>query len=170
MRTKEIFLGAVVAASLAFGHDANACGGCFQPPTVDSVVSGHRMAFAVSDNRTVLWDQIQYAGNPIDFGWVLPVAPGATIELSNDAWFEALEGATSARVTAPALKCVSGSGSGCFRSSDGSSSGGISSEPGFGNGGVVVFHQESLGPYETVTLRATDSGALRTWLESHGFS
>src|SRR4051812_43704443 len=31
MRTIEIFLGGLVAASLAFGHDARACGGCLQP-------------------------------------------------------------------------------------------------------------------------------------------
>src|SRR5262245_47304937 len=101
MRTTEILLGGLVAAWLAVVPDARACGGCFQPPTVDSVVSGHRMAFAVSGNRTVLWDQIQYTGNPGEFGWVLPVAPGATIELSNDAWFEALETATTTKVSAP---------------------------------------------------------------------
>jgi hypothetical protein len=170
MRTIEIFLGGLVAASLAFGHDARACGGCFQPPTVDSVVSGHRMAFAVSDERTVLWDQIQYTGNPGDFGWVLPVAPGAIIELSSDAWFEALESATSTRVTAPALKCVSGSGSGCFSLGSSDSASGLASAPEFGSNGVVVLHQAGLGPYETVTLRATDSSALRTWLSSHGYS
>src|SRR5262252_10264803 len=114
MRITEILLGTLVISSLAFGRDARACGGCFHPPTVDSIVTGHRMAFAVSDNRTVLWDQIQYSGNPSDFGWVLPVAPGATLELSNDAWFEALESATSTRVTAPQLKCASdNSNSGC---------------------------------------------------------
>jgi hypothetical protein len=175
MRTTAIMqlgFGGVVAAWLAVGHDARACGGCFQPPTVDSVVSGHRMAFAVSGNRTVLWDQIQYSGNPGDFGWVLPVAPGATIELSNDAWFEALETATSTRVTAPPLKCVSGSSSGfgCSSDSVGSADGFASADPRVDGTGVTVFHQASLGPFETVTLRATDSGALRGWLTSHGYA
>jgi hypothetical protein len=163
-------LGGLLVASLSFAHDAKACGGCFQPPTVDSVVSGHRMAFAVSGNRTVLWDQIQYAGNPGDFGWVLPVAPGATIELSSDAWFEALEDATSVQISAPALKCASSGGSsGCFGSSSSDSFASPSASRDLG-GGVTVFHQASLGPYETVTLRATSSDALRGWLSSHGFS
>jgi len=130
------------------------------------------MAFAVSGNRTVLWDQIQYTGNPGDVGWLHPVAQGATIELSNDAWFEALETATSPRVTAPPLKCVSGSSSGfgCSSDSVGSSSGFASADPRADGTGVTVFHQASLGPFETVTLRATDSGALRGWLTSHGYA
>jgi len=171
MRTTEILLGGLVVAALAFGRDASACGGCFQPPAVDSVVSGHRMAFAVSGNRTVLWDQIQYAGNPGDFGWVLPIAPGATIELSSDAWFEALEDATSVQVSAPALQCASsGSNSGCFGASSSDGLSGGSASPNDVGGGVTVFHQASLGPYETVTLRATNSDSLRGWLSSHGYS
>lgn len=170
MRITQTLLRALVVAALAYGRDAGACGGCFQPPTVDSVVAGHRMAFAVSRNRTVLWDQIQYSGNPSDFGWVLPVAPGATIELSNDAWFEALESATSTKVTAPQLKCATNnSSSGCFGSS-------INAQSDFGGratgdvDGVTVLHQASLGPFENVTLRASDSGALRAWLSSHGYA
>ncbi|HEY2410275.1 MAG TPA: hypothetical protein VGI10_29925, partial [Polyangiaceae bacterium] len=80
-----------LAVSLVPAH-ARACGGCFHgPPPVTSestVVTGHRMAYAISAERTVLWDQIQYQGAPEDFAWVLPVKPGATLELSHDAWFE----------------------------------------------------------------------------------
>ena len=65
------------------------------------MVTGHRMAFAVSPTRTVLWDQIQYSGSPATFAWVLPVGAGAYIELSNDAWFETLDAATTAQVLSP---------------------------------------------------------------------
>ena len=52
---------------------SEACGGCFGPPSTTSTVTGHRMAFAVSAERTVLWDQFEYSGAPEDFSWVLPV-------------------------------------------------------------------------------------------------
>jgi hypothetical protein len=151
------------------GGRALACGGCFQSPTVDAVVTGHRMAFAVSDERTVLWDQIKYSGDPADFGWVLPVAPGATIELSSDAWFEALETATSAQITAPQLQCARSSSSGCFGSSDTALADTVASGDIRGPG-VTVLHQASLGPFETVTLRSTDAGSLRAWLTGHDYA
>ncbi|HVW25103.1 MAG TPA: DUF2330 domain-containing protein [Polyangiaceae bacterium] len=174
MRTwKMLFGGACLLALELAPRMALACGGCFHNPAVDSVVTGHRMAFAVSDDRTVLWDQIQYSGDPGDFGWVLPVEPGATIELSTDAWFEALEAATSAQISPPQLLCVqSSSSSGCFGSSS-SDSAGVKSSPdqgGFVGPGVTVIHQGSLGPFETVTLRSTDSGSLRAWLSSHDYA
>jgi hypothetical protein len=127
------------------------------------------MAFAVSDERTVLWDQIQFSGDPGDFGWVLPVEPGATIELSSDAWFEALEAATSAHVTSPQLKCAQSSNSGCLGSSSKAVALSDLSARGFSGPEVTVLHQASLGPFDTVTLRSTDSGSLRAWLTSHDY-
>src|SRR5215831_20159766 len=88
---------------------AEACGGCFHETIVsssaDTVVTGHRMAFAISKNRTVLWDQIKFSGSPNEFGWVLPVKPGAYIEASTDAWFEALETVTKVTVASPQITC-----------------------------------------------------------------
>src|SRR5262252_6569636 len=73
------------AAPLAVSHEARACGGCFTvgvgPKTESTVVTGHRMALAVSTTQTVLWDQIQYSGDPKEFAWVLPVHAGAHIEV-----------------------------------------------------------------------------------------
>jgi hypothetical protein len=172
MRTCRILVGgALLLAQGLASERVFACGGCFHNPAVDAVVTGHRMAFAVSDDRTVLWDQIQYSGDPGNFGWVLPVEPGATIELSTDAWFEALETATSTLVTAPNLQCASvNSGSGCFGSSDSANGGTLSLERGVLGPGVAVLHQASLGPFDTVTLRATDAGALRAWLSSNDYA
>lgn len=168
MRTWTFLFG---GALLLVQGRALACGGCFQSPTVDAVVTGHRMAFAVSDDRTVLWDQIQYSGDPGQFGWVLPVEPGATIELSSDAWFEALETATSAQVTPPQLVCARNSSSGCFgSSSDSGSSVKSSAEGAFQGPAVTVVHQASLGPFDTVTLRSTDAESLRNWLGSHDYA
>jgi hypothetical protein len=177
-------LATLVAAQ---SRPAKACGGCFvQPTTVssaaDSLVSGHRMAFAMSENRTVLWDQIQFTGSPSEFGWVLPIKPGAYIEESTDAWFEALETVTKVRVASPQVTCPppamgafpSGSGRGCGCSSDESAT----VAPSSAGGGfiqptpppVTVVHQGTVGPFETVTLHSTDGSKLRQWLTDHGYA
>ncbi len=126
------------------------------------------MAFAVSDERTVLWDQFEYSGAPEDFSWVLPVLPGAVLEASTDAWFETLETVTKTQISGPQLNCAqaSGGGVGC-----GSADATLSDKGGsfYNGGGVTVLHQGTVGPYETVTLRSTDAGALSTWLKSHGY-
>ncbi len=160
-----------VAAALAVpASDALACGACFSPPTSPTVVSGHRMVLAVSPLRTVLWDQIQYQGDPAEFAWVLPVKPGAVIEASTSAFFEVLEATTQRTVQGPTVNCGGGADFGCgsfaaqsagFEDSDGS---------GGGNNPVTVVHQGTVGPYETVTLHSTEAGALNTWLTTHNFN
>jgi hypothetical protein len=127
------------------------------------------MAFAVSEERTVLWDQIQYRGAPEDFSWVLPVRPGAFIETSTDAWFETLESVTQTRVMAPDLVCAQSGRSGCSCGAGSADSASLSGD-GFQNDDrVMVIHQGTIGPYETVTLRSTSGDALTTWLESNGY-
>src|SRR5262245_7784907 len=102
-------------ATVAAPRDSSACGGCFHPEqqpqqTSTTVVTAHRMALSISQTQTVLWDQVQYDGSPEEFAWVLPVKPGARIEVGSDAWFEVLDAATSTRVIAPAVDCSFGLG------------------------------------------------------------
>ncbi|HEY3235001.1 MAG TPA: DUF2330 domain-containing protein [Polyangiaceae bacterium] len=181
---KVLTLTTVSCALLVHSAPARACGGCFHPPpqtSTPSVVTGHRMAFAVSATRTVLWDQIQYSGSPSDFAWVLPVRAGAYLETSTDAWFEALEAVTATRVTSPELVCAgsssSGGGAGCAsdQSSSGLSSSNSTTLPTSANSttsenSVVVVHQGTVGPYETVTLHSQSGGDLRTWLTANGYT
>jgi hypothetical protein len=133
------------------------------------------MAYAISAERTVLWDQIQYQGAPEDFAWVLPVKPGATLELSHDAWFEALDAVTNTRVQEPQLQCAnSNTQSGCDCIAGGSSQDAkaTSAAPGEANNsnnGVTVLHQATIGPYDTVTLQSTNGDALTVWLTDHGY-
>jgi hypothetical protein len=133
------------------------------------------MAFALSPVRTVLWDQIQYSGDPSEFSWVLPVGPGSYIEASSDAWFEALDTASTIQVEAPPLNCPGGGGG---SSGFGCACGGMSamsdSTSAAGRDGVFlpsvfVVHEGTVGPYQTVTLRSTDPGALRNYLDSNGY-
>jgi hypothetical protein len=158
-------------APLTLSADAEACGACLVPPSDNTIVTGHRMALAISTKQTVLWDQIQYDGAPENFAWVLPVKPGAVIEVSSDAWFETLDAATSAQVFAPAVDCgdsgsVSSPGCGVAYESaaDFGGTGG-----GFGPQ-VQVIHRGTVGPYQTVTLSTEKPGALNEWLTTAGFA
>lgn len=169
MKSRLMLAAAACVAALAASDDASACGGCFSvgigPKTENTVVTGHRMALAVSPTQTVLWDQIQYSGNPSEFAWVLPVKPGAVIEASTDAWFETLEAGTLEHVTAPGLSCPGPPPAGCassFASAD--FAGGES------NNSVTVLHEGSVGPYDTVTLSSKDPAALTDWLTKHGYA
>ncbi|MGO9833253.1 MAG: DUF2330 domain-containing protein [Polyangiaceae bacterium] len=178
-------LGTAVAGVTIDTGEARACGGCFHEPpqsieVVDTVVTDHRMAFSLSPAQTVLWDQITYTGNPSEFAWVLPVRPGATIQLSQDAWLAALEASTQTVIIGPTSSCgaapteyENGGGGGCG-SSFGSASFGSAAEDeadagAVGTPQVQVLMQEVVGPYESVTVRASQGEALGAWLNANGF-
>lgn len=174
-------IGACVLASVAATtSDAEACGGCFIPPNTEgTVVTGHRMALAISPKQTVLWDQIQYSGDPAEFAWVLPVKPGAYIEVATDAWFETLEAATAVSVLEPDVGCHDDFNfGGCGAASGGDRAfAGVaeenSAEGTSGSGGgpaVEVIHRGTVGPYETVTLSTMTPGALNDWLTKFNYN
>ena len=178
MHLRHAVLVTSLSTALLHASDAGACGGCFPPPqteTQSTVVTGHRMALAVSPAHSVLWDQIKYAGSPTDFAWVLPVKGDAVLQLSNDAWFETLDASTSAQIISPQYSCSpppSSSGFGC-------ACGGSASAKSFALGGadgrnapppVTVTHEGTVGPYETVTLHANVPDALPSWLTAHGYA
>ncbi|MBL9022130.1 MAG: DUF2330 domain-containing protein [Myxococcales bacterium] len=162
----------VLAASvpLLAPSEASACGGCFVPPATPTVVSGHRMVMSVSPTQSTLWDQIQYAGEPEEFAWVLPVKPGARIETASSAFFEVLEATTVTKIQQPQVTCGNaGGGLGCGMEAQADSAGFGDGEEGGGDP-VEVVHQGTVGPYETVTLSTEEPGALNEWLASHGYA
>ena len=155
------------AAAVLDPARAEACGGCFVQQSERTVVTDHRMALSISTTQTVLWDQIRYSGDPAEFAWVLPVRAGAKIELSTDAFFSALDASTQPVVFAP--QTVGGAyGCGVTGCASESATSEASGSPGAGQ--VQILSQSVVGPYETVTLRATDPDALRKWLTSHGYA
>jgi hypothetical protein len=188
----------IAAVVLARTQTAHACGGCFHPPPQQmqtiTVVTDHRMAFAVSPKATTLYDQIHYMGDPSAFAWVLPIAGTVDVGLSADVLFGTLDALTQTTLTAPmptvcppAPNCNYGgyyhsSGGGCsfgssasvddFAASDGGTAGSV--DAAFGgakdSGGVEVTKREVVGPYDTVQLKATDPAALETWLTTNGFA
>lgn len=155
------------AGVLAHSNNAHACGGCVVPPESNTIVDSHRMALAISPKQTVLWDQIRYKGDPGSWGWLLPVKPGAVVELSTDAWFETLDAATTTNVSAPPINCGGGSGFGCGGVV--TSDVGAPTAEGGPSGGVSVVHRGTVGPFDTVTLSTKTPGVLDDWLTTAGF-
>ena len=167
----SLVAGAAFAGALVAGErSARACGGCFHVPTPmeTTVVTDHRMAFSVSTQQTVLWDQIKYSGNPSDFAWVLPVKQGAAVQLSHDEWFAALDAVTQPVITGPTPNCGGGGGPGIGCGA--SAGGGAALSASGGGSSVQVVNQSTVGPYDTVTLRSTDPSALVNWLDSHSYA
>jgi hypothetical protein len=142
---------------------------------MSTVVTGHRMAFATSGTRTVLWDQIRYTGNPSEFSWVLPIKGDAKLEAATDAWFESLETVTNSRVSAPMLNCFvrrdTGDGCSCGSGANDSSSlsGPLPAGRGLPGEGVIVSHEGSVGPYQFVQV-AGGGEALAQWLPRNGYA
>ena len=99
--TALLALFVLTAIPFALPRLAAACGGCFAPTGTPNIVTAHRMAVSLSATETTLWDQIQYAGAPADFVWVLPVAPGVEVQLADNAFFEALAQGTQLNLIAP---------------------------------------------------------------------
>jgi hypothetical protein len=156
-----------VTCALFRPTNAEACGGCFTPQSERTVVTDHRMALAISPQQTVLWDQIRYSGDPAEFAWVLPVRAGAKLEISNDEWFTALDASTQPVVYQPNYP---GGRFGCALTGCGSEESTSSAYGGDNGGQVQILSQSVVGPYETVTLRATDDDALRAWLKLHDYA
>ena len=85
-------LGAALALVAGLEGDAKACGGCFHTPDqIATVVTDHRMIFAISQQQTTLYDEIEYKGSPSDFAWVLPIHGPVSVGLSADSLFSVLD-------------------------------------------------------------------------------
>ena len=161
----SIRLALLVSLVLLAPRPASACGGCFHPlegsPTV---VTRHQMAVSMSPEQTTLWDQIEYAGNPEDFVWVLPVRDGAPVELAENAFFEALQQSTTIRMQVqPARTFCPDPCGGIFLGSAGA-------PRAEDEGGVTVHHEASIGPYETATVGSEDPEAIIRWLQDRGYA
>lgn len=133
------------------------------------------MVFAVSEGRTVLWDQFEYFGSPEEFSWVLPIRPGAYLEQAEQAWFDALDAATETSVSAPPLNCGGGGGGlesgGCAcGSTTAEASAASRDDSGFVDPpSVQVIDRRTVGPYEVVTLRSEAGDELFRWFDDNGY-
>ena len=189
MKSKLLALGLSGLFSLVLFSpaDAKACGGCFhgEPATATqspSVVTDHRMVLALSATMTTLWDQVEYAGDPEEFAWVLPIRGKVVVGLGSDSFISGLDTQTAPVIRAPRSSCApsfafgdDSSSSGCGMSSADSES--ASSPPVDDNGGlgwqedsgVFVTDRSTVGPYQTVQVHGTDAGGIIGWLRSNKY-
>jgi hypothetical protein len=165
-------MGLAFAALCGTPRDADACGACYTSATESTVVNDHKMALKITNQQTVLWDQITYTGNPKEFAYVVPARPGTKLEASNDGFFVALDLTTRPIIMAPQPAYSGSGGDGCSPGcSDTTTTSAYSESAGSPRGETVqVVEQKVVGPYETVTLRSTDPDALQEWLTQHGFA
>lgn len=171
----SLMVATALAAVLTAKSDAKACAAVLTetiPGATETLkVQDHRIAFSISKQRTILWDQVHYTGSPTGFAWVVPVKAGAVVELSRDAWMDALDSSTSTTITRPAITIDDASGEGCTVPSPGCS-GAVGGELGGGSTKeeATVVRQSVVGPYETVTLRSTSPEAVFEWLRTHDYA
>lgn len=174
--TSRLSACALLLAALLAPSDAHACGGCFHVPNPTgtvSVVAAHRMAFLSSPSESVLWDQVQFTGNPADFVWVLPVMGNPAVEVGDNGFFESLEAESTITMVGPAPPptfcpnpCAPWN-DGFFFGAAGSTRAASSTDAGMSS--VNVLHEGVVGPYETATIMSSDPAALVTWLGDHGY-
>jgi len=157
----------LLAAEVTVPRRAEACGGCFSPPETVTSVDSHRMVVSLTPQKSILWDQIRYSGNPEDFVWVLPVpSPDVEIAVADDLFFVELESQTAPQISPPSLPPLD-----CPpppESCEYCGAAGGSSDAGAGD--VDVYREEVVGPYETVVIGSEDPGALVAWLNDHGYA
>lgn len=147
----------------AEGH-AHACGGAFfvDPTTVH--VTAHRMAISITADRTILWDQIEYQGDPKDFAFVLPVPAGSTVELGDDAWLTALDAYTAPVIYAPRESSHGGCALMGCASTETTTAGNASAR---GNGTNAAL---SVGPYLVSTVTPKTAADLESTLTQSGLT
>jgi len=165
-----MFAGALAAGVWGLApQKAEACGGCFAPNDSVTVVTSHRMAVSISPAQTTLWDQIEYAGNPEDFVWVLPIRGEVLVELASNAFFEGLAGNTTVNLqgTFPPLRSRCPDPCGGRRSSP--SAAGADAGTSDTGTSVTIYGEAVVGPYETVTIGSEDPTALINWLQDNGY-
>lgn len=152
---------------------AQACGGFFcQQEPIDQ--SRERIVFAIDEDeeRVDVHVQIFYQGSADEFSWVVPVPAAPDYALSTDQLFTQLEWQTAPRFNLEWQEegdCEYGSW-GLYESDAALGGGAPSADDADGaGGGVAVVDKGQVGPYEYVTLSATDQAELLTWLEDNDY-
>lgn len=187
MRLRSLLVCTLMAGGTAlWAPEAHACGGCFAPPVPpgeqSSVVTDHRMVFAISPTESTLYDQITYTGSPKDFAWILPISGTVEVGVSAQSLFNALDQLSSVVVTEPPRNCppypsacYSNYGDSASAGSSGSSGGSLNSPVALDAGAappIEVIKSEVVGPYEAKQLHPTtaDPKALENWLADHDYA
>jgi hypothetical protein len=92
---------AVLAVLAVAQREAAGMGAVVGPSGEQVSVARARVVVAVAEGRTTRWAQISLAPSHPSFAWLVPVMPGARIDLASDAWLDALDAATAPVVLPP---------------------------------------------------------------------
>jgi hypothetical protein len=204
MSYRALSLFVLFAAVVAGERSARACGGCLNATPVaggsqsPSVVTDHRIVLSLSATSTTLWDQLEYAGDPDGFAWVLPVRGEFKLGIGSDRFVDTLDQLTAPTLNAPSIVCRRGRGtSGSVtdedRGSGGMAAGGCggSTSPapatrttvrtndgtraeddytvGQSENDVVITDRTTVGPYDAVTIRPSAGANIVDWLRRNGY-
>ncbi|WAS99585.1 DUF2330 domain-containing protein [Nannocystis punicea] len=161
---------------------AHACGGFFcdlvnnQPTPVDQ--TGENILFAIDEAAGTVEAhiQIQYTGDPLKFGWVIPVSAEPDFAVGSELLFTNLLAATvptysftTARDCSDdddrSLGCVAIALDGGFAGSGGVETDGSTED----SGGFEVVKREIVGPFEIVVLKGGSADEVWQWLDAAGY-
>ncbi len=142
----------VPAVLFSFPGDVLAAGAWL--PGAGQASVEQRVAVAAGPERTTLWTSLRFDGARGPVAVVVPVPPLAALDVSSDAWFEALEAATAPRVLPP-----EGVASHCP---------GEEGAPGPFHTVGQLAHEATLEPLEVTVLE--DAVAVARWAESAGLA
>lgn len=164
---------AAVAAAMLAPAAAEACGGffCNRGAPVDQ--TGEHILFAV-DHETGTTEAhvlINYEGPSEEFAWIVPTPSLPEVGLSSSAVFTRMSALLQPRwMLNWSQTGTCNWGDDMFAEADGAPTAG-GGGPGRGgeDNGVTVIAEESVGPYDTVILQATDPGVLIEWLQENGY-
>lgn len=169
----------ILAASLSLVPQAAlACGGFFCNSSQPIDQTKERIVFDIDDvlNKVEVHVQIYYQGSAPEFSWVVPVPAVPEIRVTSDYVFEVLDRATAPtfyRTTQMLGQCDSMAFDSAYADTGGGGglAGGSFDTAGPSRpAGVTVVAQTQVGPYDQVTLQASDPAALTTWLTENGYS
>ena len=165
------FLGLLSLVVTGSSQRVFACGGFFCNVQDPINQAAERILFAVQNDETEMHVQVQYEGPPAGFGWILPVTPGVTTELSSEALFVALN-----RLYSPIFSLNYEYDEMCNRDEfDGVQEDSIVDFNEFDAGlpepepTVQVISREPVGPYDRAILQADGVEVLREWLDNNEF-
>lgn len=163
---RSVVAAAVVLSMWSFRSEA--CG-CFATTTTSTPVvqAGERILFAVNQGVVTAHIQIQYAGDPTQFGWLLPLPSVPTLKVGSDQLFAQLEARTAPSYTLTSTPtcqrqsftfgCASPSLSGGARGNE------MHTAP------SPLVTEGSVGPYEYAVLDASDQNAMLGWLTENRY-
>lgn len=169
-----------VACALAITpRNAEACGGTFcngsQPTPVDQ--TGENILFVWEGDHVEAHIQIQYMGEPTEFGWVIPLQSNPEFSVGSEPLFTALLNASvpTISITNTFDDCsdpgnsTDPSGSATAGGDDGGDEGAGETGADSGDTGVEVLQEVQVGAFTIDVIQGTDAQAVYDWLELNDY-